>query len=275
MVGQTKKLAVVISATLSMLVLARVITISPVLIDSVISCCTYPLVVAQRWVVTPLKNFSERRKSVEELSLMVQEYQLLVEELRAENIELKATQEHLQQTEAMRTFAQRYHTDRVVEAQVVLQQFSPAGHFFLVNAGHNRGVTVDMIAVYQNCLLGRVTEVYPWYAKVVLISDVASKVPAICTTTHTQGIHEGCNSLDGSQLSFVSHLQPLQVGDILVASGDGLIYPKGFALGTIGEFTLDSLGLNYIVNVRPMLDMHAMTHCYLIAKGAEYEPAAL
>ena len=269
--GQSKKIVVLVSGTLSVLVLLRVVTVSPYLVDTVVSCCTYPFIVAQNWIVTPLQRATERRKTVEDLTFIVREYQQLLDEARVENIALKAAQTELNQTAEQTEFAQRYKTDRMVLTQVILKQFSQSGHFFLVDAGTNRGITVDMIAVYNNCLVGRVVEVHPWYSKVILITDCLSSVPVVCATTHTHGIHEGAHSLTHSKLEFVSHLQPLQQGDLIISSGDGLIYPKGFALGKVAEFSLNSLGLNYVVSVELLLNLQEVDHCYLVAKGAEYQ----
>jgi len=270
MLGQTKKFFLVVSATLSLLVLFRVITISPVIVEKVVSWCTYPFILAQNSLVVPLQEAVKRRKTVEELTVALQQQQKELDTLRAENRALQATEAHVQQLAEMSSFVERYATDHMVAAQVILKQFSDEAHFFIVDAGTNRGITKDMIAVYNNCLVGRVVEVYPWYAKVVLITDRLSKVPVLCVKTKTQGIHEGENSLTQTKLEFVSHLQPLQQSDLIISSGDGLVYPKGFALGKIRDFSLNSLGLNYVVAIEPVLNMRDINYCYLVAKGAEY-----
>lgn len=274
MLGQTKKILVVVSAVLSVLVLFRVVTVSPTLVEKVVSWCTYPFILAQNKIVVPLQEAVQRRKTVEELTSLLQKNEQELEAVRAENIVLKATEAHIQQLAEMNSFAQRYATEHMVATQVILKQFSDENHFFIVDAGANRGIVKDMIAVYNNCLVGRVIEVYPWYAKVLLITDRMSKVPVLCVATQTQGIHEGENNVAHTKLEFVSHLQPLKQGDLIVSSGDGLVYPKGFALGTVGEFSLNSLGLNYIVSVIPALNVREINHCYLVAKGTEYRAIA-
>jgi rod shape-determining protein MreC len=271
MLGQTKKILLVSSVTVSVLVLFRVITISPVIVDKLVSWCTYPFIVAQHSIVIPLQQMVTRRKTVEELTKLLEKSKQELEEIRAENIALQATKTHLEQTEEMAAYQHRYKTGHAVLAQVMLKHIAPEQHFCIVDAGRNRGIVEDMIAVYNNCLVGRVVEVHQRYAKVLLITDHMSKVPVICVSSKTQGIHTGANALAQTQLQFVSHLHPLHTGDLLISSGDGLVYPKGFALGKIKDLSLDSLGLNYIVSVEPLLNMRELHHCYLVEKGAEYK----
>jgi rod shape-determining protein MreC len=270
-IRQSKKLLLLFGALVSFLLLTRVVIITPALIDTVGCWITYPLLLIQDTLISPWRSWQLRRKSADELCAALKHYQEQASQLLAENIALSAQQLHNQQIAELVSFGERYKTEQAVIGQVILKHIGEAGHFFLVDAGSNRGISVDMIAVYNNCLLGRVSEVHPAYCKVTLITDKLSKVPVICVATQAQGIHEGINSLTESRLEFVSHLQELRVGDLVLSSGDGLIYPKGFAVGIVRDFTLNSLGLNYIVSVTPLIDFMSIHHCYLVQKGAEYQ----
>lgn len=271
MMRQSKKLLLLFGAVASFLLLTRTVIIAPALVDALGCWLTYPLILIQNRIVEPWRSWQLRRKSVDELSAALKEHQERAELLLAENIALSGKLLHSEQIAELVSFGERYKTEQAVIGQVILKHVGNAGHFFLVDAGAKRGISVDMIAVYNNCLLGRVSEVHPTYCKVTLITDTLSKVPVICVATQVQGIHEGINSLTESRLEFVSHLQELKTGDLILSSGDGLIYPKGFAVGIVRDFKLDSLGLNYIVSVTPLIDFMAIHHCSLVQKGAEYQ----
>jgi len=271
--AQSKKFTFSCIALVSVLILTRIITISPTLLSSLTSLCTYPIVVWQHCVVRPIQQIVVGRKSHDELVGLVAAYQQQVSQLLAENIQQAATLAHMQHVDEMVSFVKRYKTDQTMVAQVMLKHISPEGHFFLIDAGARRGIVQDMIAVHKNCLIGRVTEVYPHYSKVMLITDRLSKVPIVCLATHTQGIHEGSNDITQSKLEFISHLNPLQKDDLVMSSGDGLIYPKGFGVGKIKDFSLNGLGLTYVVSVEPLVKMDDIEYVCLIQKGAEYEPS--
>jgi rod shape-determining protein MreC len=121
-----------------------------------------------------------------------------------------------------------------------------------------------MVAVYNSCLVGKVIEVYPWYCKVGLITDSECKIAAFCAKTTTNGILEGLNKDDVMMLRYVSHLSQVMEGDVIVSSGQGLIFPAGFGLGTIIHIAKENLF--YTIRVKPMIDLQSVQHCIIIAK---------
>jgi len=107
---------------------------------------------------------------------------------------------------------------------------------------------------------------------VTLITDQTSKIPVVCTQTGSQGILEGLNKLDVANLSFVSHLQTMVKDDLILSSGDGLVYPKGFAAGRIVDFSLNANnGLIYLVTVKPLAPLRDIRFCCLLSKGTFYK----
>lgn len=271
MVPHSRKLVLSTVFVFGVLLLMRVITIAPGLVDAGAAFCSYPLVVMQYVFVKPWNRAHERKLALQELSNAVVSYRQQVASLMAENIALKASLLHAGQMDEVLHFANQYKSDVLVVGQVILKQFTDTGHFFLLDAGAKRGVCKDMIVVRDNCLIGRVSEVYPWYCRVTLITDKTSKVPVICVKTKTQGILEGTSSRCEGTMNFVSHLLPLEAGDLVISSGDGLIYPKGFAVGTIKDFTLNSMGVTYQVSVSIQPQLDDIAYCCLIQKGAAYE----
>lgn len=269
MVQQSKKLLLLVIALFSILLLTRVITVSSKLVERVASCCMYPLLVVQKLVVKPLRACTTRKKNIQELTDIIAHYKQQYSDLLSRYISLSAQMVHHRQTTNLAQYAPAYKTDTLCIAQIIVHHCSDAGHFILLDVGTRDGVCQDMIAVYHQCLLGRVSEVYPWYCKVILTTDSLSKVPVICVQTGSQGIYEGLNQSHEARLGFVSHLNMLEIDELVLSSGDGLIYPKGFAVGKIRHFTLDALGLNYIVSVEPLLQVSDIHHCCLVSKGAE------
>jgi rod shape-determining protein MreC len=149
-------------------------------------------------------------------------------------------------------------------AQVLARHFSSSNQFFLVDAGSSHGIKKDMVALYCNAIVGRVAEVYPWYCKVCLITDVDCKVAAVCLKKKASGIHEGINDESQSIMRYVSHLELVTIGDDVFSSGEGLVFPKGFALGKV--VFADKGELFYAITIRPSLDFQTLRYCTLVAK---------
>lgn len=158
------------------------------------------------------------------------------------------------------------YADKKHLAHIMLRHLADDACYVLVDSGSSDDVEVDMVAVYKNNLIGRVAEVLPGYSKIVLVADSSCKVAAVCANTGIEGIHEGSNTVQQSSLNHVSHLMQPQQGDLVLSSGQGLVFPRGFALGVIEHLELD--GMQYAITVKPCVDVRAVDYCMLVKKDS-------
>ncbi len=223
----------------------------------------YPVLQLQRVVVNPIKNWSEQRATTKELYAIIDALRTEQQTLAAETIRLQSALAYYADIDELVQFNKRY-ADKGYVAQILLKHQSNREHFFLVEGGLAHGIDKDMVAIYKNNLIGRVVEVYPWYSKVQLITDASCQVAACCTRTHAQGIHRGIYRDGESSLDYVNHFERLQIDDLVVSSGEGLVFPKGFALGKVTSCVADDLYQQ--VKVKPIIDFRSIQYCTLLAK---------
>jgi len=225
----------------------------------------YPIYVINKIVFMPIQagiaHYSTMQSLKHELKLLNERN----EKLMQENIAHQATACYYHDTHELREYKKRYTAPAQI-ADVIAQHFSTKEHYILVDAGSNKNIQPDMVAVYKNCLVGRVTHVYRSYSKVVLITDAACPVAAQCTATGAQGIHKGQFDFDATTLTFVGHLDTLQQNDLVISSGQGTVFPRGFALGTIQSYEL--AGLCYTISIKPIIPLQTIRSVYLLEKGA-------
>lgn len=232
-------------------------------VESVASTLVYPVLKVQNSIASTVKKISTMYTKKRALHDQIKFLKEQNESLIAENITILSSQLFFDNTKELVRFKERYDVSKASLAHIIMKQFTSYEHSFLVDCGTVHGIEVDMVAVYKNCLVGRVEQVYPYYSKVRLISDSACKVAAYCRLSHARGIHEGCND-HYSSLQFVSHLAQLKPNDIIISSGEGLIFPQGFGIGRIDSFESD--GLYYKIRVKPLLKLDELDYCYLIKK---------
>lgn len=236
----------------------------------------------QQLVVEPITAKLKHSATIQELEASLESLKKEYESVCAENIAIKAMHLYADETCELRDFNKRYALRNGCVSQVLARHFSLNNQFFLVDAGSNQGVKKDMVALYCNSIVGRVVQVYPWYCKVSLITDADCKVAAMCLskasmdklvgkTTNkftnvksVSGIHEGINDVICTTMRYVSHLESVCVGDTVLSSGEGLIFPKGFALGKI--IFAEKGDLFYEITIKPSLDFQTLGYCTLIAK---------
>jgi rod shape-determining protein MreC len=245
----------------------RIYSGSFVVLDKLFSYIAYPVLAAESIVINPVKAAWHNWQSYDEIKCLLAEYRQKFEELQAQNIVLQESLKLQEETKELTEFARNYNTDQARLSQILFKHFDDTHHFFLLDAGANKHIKPNMVVVYRNCLIGRVSEVYPCYCKVTLITDRTCKIAAHCSLTGIRGIYQGNNTLTTTQLTFVNHLDKIKEHELVISSGDGLVFPRGFGLGRIKNCKLDEF--NYVIEVEPLLDLERLTYCYIIEKGAD------
>jgi rod shape-determining protein MreC len=104
----------------------------------------------------------------------------------------------------------------------------------LVNRGMNDGVAKGQAAASGDGLVGRVAEVGERTARVLLMTDRNSLIPVELEASHEKAILSGDNS-DRPQLIYLPVKAPIAVGDRVVTSGDGGIFPTGIPVGAVAS----------------------------------------
>lgn len=184
--------------------------------------------------------------------------------LLSENIELNGLLSFAQETQELREFKKNYDCESALVAQVLSKHFSDQSHYFLVDGGTNKDIVPGMVVVYKDCLVGKVIEVYRHYCKVLLITDRLCKVAACCAKSKASGIYEGINQEWAAAFNHVSHLAHVEAGDLILSSGEGLLFPRGFGLGRVKSFVTN--GLFHEINVEPLIDVRGIKYCCLLKK---------
>lgn len=238
-------------------------------VEHCVSYLLYPFLCIESYIILPVKNKYLQYKSYNELKQNLDSSIQENQNLKARLIELEALMNYKSEIKELTDFAKKYKLDKVIIAQVLLHNFDSQSHFILIDAGSYKGVTPDMVVIYKNCLIGRVSQVFPCYSKVILITDKTCKVAAYCAKNGVRAIHEGTNIIDATNLTFVNHLQSVHPKDMVISSGEGLIFPRGLALGHIKEIKTE--GFNYSITVEPMLDLRQIKFCSIIEKGLEFK----
>jgi len=144
--------------------------------------------------------------------------------IKAENIALKNLLAVVEEEEFER-----------VTAKLLTVSFSPFSKTALISAGEKHGIAVDQIVINSKGLVGRIVEVSNNYAKLMLISDVNSRIAVTSVETRERAVLAG-NGVGGRMLYLPSeHL--IQKGERIITSGHGNIYPAGILVGYVTEVT--------------------------------------
>jgi rod shape-determining protein MreC len=187
-------------------------------------------------------------------------------DLRGENERLRAVNERLLRWQAVaRTLEQENLAYKellnLVEdprpAFITARVIGDAGGAFvrtvLLNAGTDDGVAVGQAAVNAEGLVGRVVEVGRRSARILLLTDLNSRIPVVVEQSRVPAILAGDNS-DHPRLSFTPVNAVFEPGDRIVTSGHGGMLPPGLPLGEV----ISTVG--GVARVRPYVDWTALEY---------------
>jgi rod shape-determining protein MreC len=137
----------------------------------------------------------------------------------------------------------------------------------LIDRGSQSGLRRNLPVVAPDGLVGRVVEVTPTTAKVQLITDPVSASGALMQRTRVTGIVTG-NLGAGLRIRYLPLLADVVVGDEVVTSGMGGVFPKGIPVGRVTAVERKSGALFQEAALQPKVDLGRLEEV-LILMGAE------
>jgi rod shape-determining protein MreC len=141
-----------------------------------------------------------------------------------------------------------------VVAEVVGIDPSQWAEAITINKGTRDRIRKDMAVVTHQGLVGRTIGLSPHYATVLLLTDRRSAVDALVQRTRARGIVVG-KSRRLCEMRYVDAHADIRVGDKIISSGLGEVYPKGLLVGTVVSVRQKSYGLFRDVEVKPAVDL--------------------
>ena len=139
-----------------------------------------------------------------------------------------------------------------------------------VDRGSDDGVAVDAPVISWRGLVGRVVEVHPTSAKVLLLTDVNSAVSARIQepTSRATGLIRGVG--DGRLLlQFVPRTDTLRTGDLVITSGVGGGFPPGLMVGKILQARQRDVDVFQEALVEPAVDVRNLERLYVLLRAPQ------
>ncbi len=158
--------------------------------------------------------------------------------LRTQNDQLKARladlEEARQENERLRALVQFAEERKLTKlgARVIGRPTSAWEGVLVIDRGSSDGVVQGMPVLALQGLVGQVEEVSANSSTVRLITDSESGVAAMVQSSRAVGVVRG--SIDRTlRMDFVDKANVPKVGDVIITSGLGGIYPKGLVVGDV------------------------------------------
>lgn len=180
--------------------------------------------------------------------------------LRGENIALKNTNAQLLQWQTLAKSMEAENNslrslmhvvpaskNNYITARIVTDISGPYVRSALIGGGKEHGVKKDQAVISENGLVGRVVETGDTSSRVLLLSDINSRIPVMGENSREKTILVGNNN-ELPTLSYIDANSSIAVGERIITSGDGGIFPRGIAVGVVSEIK------DGVIRVQPFVD---------------------
>lgn len=121
-----------------------------------------------------------------------------------------------------------------VSARVVAVADGSFARSVMIDAGREEGVAPDQAAITGDGLVGRVSEVGHRAAWILLLTDRHSRVPVTIGEAGRRAILAGDDSARPA-LQYLSPAAAPRIGDRVVTSGEGGVFPPGLPVGVVAS----------------------------------------
>jgi rod shape-determining protein MreC len=145
-------------------------------------------------------------------------------------------------------------TRTVVSAEVIGRGTNPWQTYLVLDRGTAEGVQPRMAVLTADGVLGQVLNATPHTANVLpLTADRGGGIGGMLQRSGLKGVLEG-HSDGRCRLKYLPPEADIQVGDLVVTSGVGEVFPSGIPLGTVTAVDLDRDLSSRVATIAPAAD---------------------
>lgn len=190
-----------------------------------------------------------------------------VKELQGELGRLREDELKLWRLQKLMGFNLEKHVE-TVPVEVVGRESDNWSRMILLNRGRGDGIDKGMAVITSEGLVGRVVRATDNKAWALLLTDWRSSVDALVQRTRVRGVVVGQSS-QVDELKYIPLDADVMVGDKVVSSGLGGVYPKGLMVGTVSSVVKERNGLFQKVTVIPTVNTDEVEEALVVTRYGE------
>ena len=248
-------------------------------VRELLSSAAYPVQIA---VDLPFRAWNWLTDSFADRSRLRQENLELTARLRLANLQLQrfaALEDENRRLRDMRENSAGV-ADRVLVASILNVDLDPFRHRVLVDKGARDGVFKGQAVLDAEGIFGQVSQVHAETAEVILISDAEHAIPVQSNRSGLRTIAVGTGDPDRLSLPFVTVESDLKAGDLLISTGIGGVFPRGYPVAAVTRVDRTAAATFALVDARPTARLDRNREVLLVwftppvAEPAEAPPPA-
>ena len=170
-------------------------------------------------------------------------------------------------------FKQHYVTSTVA-AQVIGTSGSDRSHVLWIDKGAADGLRPEQAVITPDGVVGKLREVMPHTAQLLLISDPNSGAGVILQSTRMRAIIRG-TAAGEVEINNLTADERIKAGEAVITSGGDQVFPRGLPVGTIVSVQPDLAHQPYtLVHIKPAANLRQLEEVLVITGTEPTLPAA-
>ncbi len=192
-----------------------------------------------------------------------------VEQLRLRNQQLESRAAEEQRLGVLQSFREAHPEAAMLAAEVIGASADPTSHTLFINHGEHDHIRRNMGVITPDGVVGKIVEVFPASAQVLLINDKDSGVGALIASTRTHGVVKGSGDPE-PHMEYIVNDEKVQVGEAIATSGEDRIFPKDLPIGTIAS--ADPGNPFQVIRIRPAARLDRLEEVLVLLSQQELTP---
>lgn len=148
--------------------------------------------------------------------------------------------------------------DKLTTARIVAEEGDAFSHSLIAYIGKNNIVEKGQIVLNEDGVVGRIDKIGNSYAKILLLTDINSRIPVVLEKNRTRGMVAGDNTLN-PKLVFLPLSSEVNIGDRLVTSGVAGIFPPGLPVGFVSKIDKRE------IRIQPYADLNSLEYVKIVS----------
>ena len=154
--------------------------------------------------------------------------------------------------------------ERVLIAELLAVDMEPFSSEIVINKGSGDGLYPGQPMLDAQGVMGQITRVGPLTSTAMLISDPNHAIPVAVNRNGLRAIAIGTGNPEELDIPHFPNNADIQVGDLLVSSGLGGRFPKGYPVATIDAIDIDPGQPFARVSATPAADLQRSREVLLV-----------
>ena len=225
----------------------------------------------EKLISAGIRGLETRRAALRDYEALLAENDALRAEIAEMEAEVRDSRSANEENERLRSLLglKQSHLDYdLLDAEIISWGSSGWSSTFSVGVGSASGAEVgDCVITETGCLVGVITEAGLYSSSVRTLIDPNSAVGAILSDSGLTGVAEGSFAWMGDgllKLSYLSGEAEPAIGDTVLTSGAGEVYPAGLVIGRLTELTEEDGGYTLCGIITPAVRLGSLTQVFII-----------